>query len=104
MVAFGIQYHNSFRSVLQCGNKYYYHYNVAFCTLITLDIPQDNKIKLFLAEIEMMKKASKGDNPHVINMVGCITRKLPLTLILEYAPCGSLLQCLRATRSLSEVS
>ena len=58
----------------------------------------------FLAEMELMKKVSKSDNPHVIKLVGCISRTLPLSIIMEYAPGGSLLQCLRNARLCNEVS
>ena len=51
-----------------------------------------------------MKKVSKGDNPHVIKMVGCVSSTLPLSIIMEYAPGGSLLQCLRDVRLCNEVS
>jgi hypothetical protein len=40
----------------------------------------------------------------VIKMVGCVSRTLPLSIIMEYAPGGSLLQCLRDVRLCSEVS
>jgi serine/threonine protein kinase len=56
------------------------------------------KIEQFKAEIDLLKTASKGDNPHVIKMVGCVSRTLPLSIIMEYAPGGSLLQCLRNAR------
>ena len=72
-----------------------------FCTP---DITQSVKIEQFLAEMELMKMVSRGDNPHVIKMVGCVSRTLPLSIIMEYAPGGSLLQCLRDVRLCSEVS
>ena len=62
------------------------------------DFTQNMKIEQFKAEIDLLKTASKGDNPHVIKMVGCVSRTLPLSIIMEYAPGGSLLQCLRNAR------
>ena len=75
--------------------------NLPFCTP---DITQSVKIEQFLAEMELMKMVSRGDNPHVIKMVGCVSRTLPLSIIMEYAPGGSLLQCLRDVRLCNEVS
>jgi len=49
----------------------------------------------FLKEIRLMKKVSTGNNPHVINMVGCCTTQEPLALILDFAPNGDLLTILR---------
>ena len=53
----------------------------------------------FLGEIEMMKKIAEGMNPHVVNMVGCVTIQEPLCLILEFVPHGDLLSYLRDARA-----
>ena len=53
--------------------------------------------------MDLMKKVSRGDNPHVIKMVGCVSRSLPLSIIMEYAPGGSLLHCLRKAKRTNEV-
>ena len=50
----------------------------------------------FLKEIKLMKKVSTGNNPYVINMVGCCTTQEPLALIIDFAPNGDLLTFLRA--------
>jgi len=49
----------------------------------------------FLKEIRLMKKVSTGNNPYVINMVGCCMTQEPLALILDFAPNGDLLTFLR---------
>jgi serine/threonine protein kinase len=54
----------------------------------------------FLSEIEMMKKVSAGQNPHVVSMVGCVTVQEPLSLITEFVPYGNLLQYLRTNQRL----
>ena len=54
----------------------------------------------FLQEIEMMKKVSEGQNPHVVSMVGCVTLQEPLSLITEFVPYGNLLQYLRTNQRL----
>ena len=54
----------------------------------------------FLQEIEIMKKVSEGQNPHVVSMVGCVTVQEPLSLITEFIPFGNLLQYLRTNRKM----
>jgi len=52
----------------------------------------------FLAEIDMMKKIAEGYNPHIVNMVGCVTLQEPLCLITEFVPYKDLLSFLRSNR------
>ena len=52
----------------------------------------------FLAEIDMMKKIAEGYNPHIVNMVGCVTLQEPLCLITEFVPYGDLLSYLNYQR------
>lgn len=52
----------------------------------------------FLSEIDMMKKIAEGYNPHIVNMVGCVTLQEPLCLITEFVPFGDLLSFLRSNR------
>ena len=52
----------------------------------------------FLIEIEVMKRISEGFNPHIVNMVGCVTIQEPLCLITEFVPHGDLLDYLRKQR------
>ena len=59
-----------------------------------------NERRDFLQEIEMMKKVSEGQNPHVVSMVGCVTTQEPLCLITEFVPYGNLLQYLRTNQRL----
>ena len=46
----------------------------------------------------MMKRISGGFNPHIVNMVGCVTLQEPLCLITEFVPHGDLLDYLRKQR------
>ena len=46
--------------------------------------------KDFVNEIEMMKTVAKGGNPHVVGLIGCVTREEPLCLIIEYLKYGDL--------------
>lgn len=49
----------------------------------------------------MMKGVSKVDNElsnFVVNMLGCVTTKEPMILVLEFMECGNLLDYLRVTR------
>ena len=58
----------------------------------------------FLREIDMMKKVSEGQNPHVVSLIGCVTIQEPLCLITEYMKYGDLLMYLRTNRKLVRLS
>ena len=53
----------------------------------------------FLQEINTMKNIAKEKNPHVINMVGCVTIEEPLYLIMEFVKHGDLLSYLKSIRN-----
>ena len=46
----------------------------------------------------MMKKIAEGNNPHIVNMIGCVTIQEPLCLITEFVPHGDLLSYIRNRR------
>ena len=52
----------------------------------------------FLSELEIMKKVAKGQNPHVVGLLGCITIQEPFCLITEFVKYGDLLSYLRTIR------
>ena len=55
----------------------------------------------------MMKKVSETENElgrFVVNMVGCVTEREPLLLVIEYVKYGSLLFYLRSIRKQGRVS
>ena len=54
--------------------------------------------KDFVNEIDMMKKVAKGNNPHVVSLIGCVTLKEPLCLIIEYLKYGDLLSYLHGIK------
>ena len=54
----------------------------------------------FLREIETLKTVSEGNNPHVVNLMGCVTIQEPLCLITEFVKHGNLLGYLRNIRGL----
>ena len=58
----------------------------------------ENERKLFTEEINVMKRVSVGNNPHVLKMIGCVTTTLPVMLVMQYVPNGSLKDYLRATK------
>ena len=68
------------------------------CNNVTIASATGNERCDFLQEIELMKKISEGNNPHVVNMIGCVTRQEPLCLITEFVKHGDLLGYLRANR------
>ncbi len=47
-----------------------------------------------------MKKIAEGNNPHVINFIGCVTVQEPLCLITEFVKYGDLLSYLEMIRKL----
>ena len=49
-----------------------------------------NERRDFVNEIDMMKKVAKGNNPHVIGLIGCVTVEEPLCLVTEYLKYGDL--------------
>ncbi|XP_069691474.1 fibroblast growth factor receptor 2 isoform X2 [Periplaneta americana] len=55
-----------------------------------------DEVDEFQLEIAMMKRV--GRHPNVVTMLGCCTLKQPLCMIMEYVPCGDLLQYLRQLR------
>ena len=54
----------------------------------------------FIYEIDTMKKVAEGNNPHVVNMVGCVTIQEPLCLITEFVKHGDLLSYLNSMRQM----
>ena len=59
--------------------------------------------KLFMDEINVMKKVSNGNNPHVLKMIGCVTTTLPTMLVMQFVPHGCLKDYLRAMTAATEV-
>ena len=56
----------------------------------SVDFAGPSEHKDFINEIEMMKRVVQGANPHVVGLIGCVTRKEPLCLIIEYLKYGDL--------------
>ena len=54
-------------------------------------------------EIEVMKTVSDGINPHVLQMIGCVTTTYPMMLLMQFVPHGNLKDYLRAKREVAEV-
>ena len=54
------------------------------------------ELKAFYDEIELIKKVSVDINPHVVKLIGCVTNRSPMAILLEYAAHGDLLHYLRA--------
>lgn len=60
-----------------------------------LDSPSSEELRHFYQEIEIMK--SVGSHPHIVSMIGCVTRERPLNplLVVEYCGKGNLQSYLR---------
>ena len=54
----------------------------------------------FFTEIDTMKMVAEGNNPHVVNMVGCVTLQEPICLVTEFVKYGDLLSYLTTIRRL----
>ena len=54
----------------------------------------------FLEEIETMKVVAEGNNPHVVNMIGCVTLQEPICLVTEFVKYGDLLTYLTTIRKM----
>ena len=67
------------------------------------DYSNDNERRLFMDEINVMKRVSDGINPHVLKMIGCVTATHPMMLIMQFVPHGSLKDYLRAKKGVTEV-
>ncbi len=52
----------------------------------------------FLKEIELMKVIANGNNPHVVNMIGAVTRQEPMCVVTEFLAHGDLLSYLKDAR------
>ena len=61
-----------------------------------LDDPSEDQKQEFLHEIEQMKLL--GAHQNIVSLVGCCTLRDHKFLVLEYVPCGDLLQWLRSRR------
>ena len=78
-------------------------YNNIYCHHVILGNSSGNERRLFLDEIRVMKKVSDGYNPHVLKMIGCVTATLPIMLLMQFVPHGSLKDYLRAMKPSTEV-
>ena len=45
-----------------------------------------------------MKVIANGNNPHVVNMIGAVTRQEPMCVVTEFLAHGDLLSYLKAAR------
>ena len=59
--------------------------------------------KFFVNEIEVMKRVSDGNSPHVLKMLGCVTTSFPMMLVLQFVPHGNLKDYLRAMNTVDGV-
>ena len=64
--------------------------------LVLLDGAVYTEEKDFLEEVDLLK--SVGFHNNIVNLIGASTKIKPLCLVLEYMPCGHLLQYLRKKR------
>ena len=48
--------------------------------------------------MKRMRKVYDDSNPHVLKKIGSVTATLPVMLVMQYVPNGSLKDCLRAKK------
>ena len=61
----------------------------SLCVCLTAKA-DSNERRDFVNEIDMMKKVAKGNNTHVVGLIGCVTVEEPLCLVIEYLEYGDL--------------
>ena len=71
---------------------------LSYCRIHAGFSSDDSERKLFMDEINVMKRVSVDNNPHVLKMIGCVTTTLPVMLVMQYVPHGSLKDYLRAKK------
>ena len=59
--------------------------------------------RLFMDEIRVMKRVSDSTNPHVLQMIGCVTNTLPPMILLEFVQHGNLKDHLRTLKEVTIV-
>ena len=70
---------------------------------ISADNSSVEEKQLFTDEINVMKRVSDGNNPHVLKMLGCVTATNPMMLVLQFVPQGNLKNYLRAMKTADDV-
>ncbi|XP_022808094.1 tyrosine kinase receptor Cad96Ca-like isoform X1 [Stylophora pistillata] len=60
----------------------------------------ESERKDLLSELELMKQLKP--HPYVIKLLGCVTKSVPLLVLIEYVPHGDLLGYLRKSRGLND--
>ena len=70
---------------------------------IFIDNSSGEEKEMFMAEINVMKTVSVGNNPHVLKMLGCTTVTNPMMLVLQFLPHGNLKNYLRAMKTADNV-
>jgi len=74
-------------------------YNTVAVKMLKANASESDR-KDLLSELELMKKLKP--HPHVIKLVGCVTKSEPLLVLIEYVPFGDLLGYLRKSRGLND--
>ncbi|XP_067030266.1 fibroblast growth factor receptor 1-like isoform X2 [Acropora muricata] len=67
--------------------------------MVKANAPESDKRDL-KSELELMKTLKP--HPHVIKLLGCVTKSEPLLVLIEYVPYGDLLGYLRRSRGLND--
>ena len=69
-----------------------------FCQNTCAGSISSSDIKAFEDEINLMVKVSTCNNPHIIKLIGCITKQSPTAILTEFALYGNLCDYLRSCR------
>ncbi|KAL9964197.1 hypothetical protein ACROYT_G027796 [Oculina patagonica] len=74
-------------------------YTTVAVKMLKANAPESDR-KDLLSELELMKKLKP--HPHVIKLIGCVTKTDPPLVLIEYVPFGDLLGYLRKSRGLND--
>ena len=90
---------------LYYNTQHYHFHDVAMihCLQWYPDNSSAEEKQLFTDEINVMKRVSDGNNPHVLKMLGCVTATNPMMLVLQFVPQGNLKNYLRAMKTADDV-
>ena len=51
-----------------------------------------------MRQLDMMNKVAKGNNTHVVGLIGCVTVEKPLCLMIQYLEYGDLQSYLHSNK------
>ena len=78
-------------------------YSVYSTCPVVSGFSSDAERNLFMDEINVMKRVSEGNNPHVLKMISCVTTTLPAMLVMQFVSQGNLKNYLKVMKPVAKV-